>query len=600
MTNNETSFQITLKGETKVKIGQGHAPGNRVVVGVRNKTGTEARLRLTLEVKTGAAEDALLASRDAPATFDYQGPSDSTPIAGRVVDPAENGKRKWETKSTGVAIKNEAEINLHLTQFESNTPPGAAPLTIGIRADQNGRWEDISDVPEVSVKKIVEKKDRPTVHYFNVSPDFILHAGEKKVTLSCYATGYTSLVLYKNNVQVHVWTPGGETDKILEPFEDRPSITSVYRLESFLLDADNKPVETDQRTVQVISPGWNRIVLPQGCPTRLFVANDFSTGRGDRLYGIFVNAHGQAALYSSATGVDSWRPEQGNDEFPQHMRTSPGVAYENKLWLIGGSSVDPMVISNEVWCYEKDERTGGRTWEKKEIKLNGMPPRMGHSCVVFQDQVWVLGGYNDSGPLDDLWRLDPVEQVWRPVSTTSTQDQWSPRCMFTTVVYKIRSEEELWIYGGVRNPTAIRRYSDLWATKDGAHWTPVTMKEETLPIVPDPGEPVGATLMVYPESDQERLFLMGSFRHVAPNNSKPFDPDNPFARKLGNRISSYVFEWHPGQGVWETSPVSEAWEQFQGNTYCMHSVSFNRFFFVWSLYPGDEGRRFKLNILIPA
>jgi hypothetical protein len=103
-----------LDTDRTVTIGKGHASKNKVVVKVKNRTGAEARLLLSLQVKCGTSADALLASKDAPATFEYQGPSDSKPIEGRPVDLAENGKRKWETKSKGIKIENEATISLNL------------------------------------------------------------------------------------------------------------------------------------------------------------------------------------------------------------------------------------------------------------------------------------------------------------------------------------------------------------------------------------------------------------------------------------------------------------------------------------------------------
>jgi hypothetical protein len=144
------------------------------------------------------------------------------------------------------------------------------------------------------------------------------------------------------------------------PETEKPSITSVYRLEGKYKQPANQTEVRDalDRTVQVISPGWNRIALPQGSPVRLYVANDFSGSGSDRLYAIFKHGRGTYALYSSATGVDAWRLEPG--DVPQHMATSPGAYCKNKLWLIGGSSVDPDSLLNEVWCYEADQ-----SWKRK-------------------------------------------------------------------------------------------------------------------------------------------------------------------------------------------------------------------------------------------
>jgi hypothetical protein len=616
MSNNEESYIVKLTDETTVTIGRGHKETNKVVVEVTNKTKVSKIVRLFLKVKCGTSADALLASKDAPATFEYQGPSDSKTIAGDETHTNEKGIRTWETKSTGIEIKNGATITLSFTQFESNTPPGEVVLTIGIRVflPSKFQWMD-EDKGGKKLKKIAEKKDAPTIHYFTVNPDYILHAGQTDVTVSFYATGYENIVLFRNNEEAKVWPRdevgiGGEV-------ADKPSITSVYRLEGKYRLKD-KPDEDKReilyRTVQVISPGWNRLVLPQGYPTRLFVANDFSTGRGDRLYGIFVNAEGQAGLYSSATGVDPWRTEQGNDEFPQHMQTSPGVAYKNKLWLIGGSSVYPTIISNEVWCYEKDESTGDRGWvEQKDINLNDMPKLMGHCCIVFKGELFVIGGYAYGTVFDDVWKLEEASDgklEWTK-HLEGGGTIWDGRCMFTAVAYKNpeSEKEELWIYGGVDSPMANLRFTDLWSTTDGKTWEKMIRQGYELAIVPNPGEPVGAALITSPDFDQsggqnagvqpahgERLFLVGSFRSVTKNQGGTPAGLRP---SLGNIISSYMFEWQPGHKVWEARPVSNGWQQFRGNTFYMQAVPFNRFIFVWSLHRNIEST-LKLNVLIPT
>ena len=35
-----------------------------------------------------------------------------------------------------------------------------------------------------------------------------------------------------------------------------------------------------------------------------------------------------------------------------------------------------------------------------------MPARMGHACVVFQEKLWVLGGYDNGLAYRDVWRLN--------------------------------------------------------------------------------------------------------------------------------------------------------------------------------------------------
>jgi hypothetical protein len=356
--------------------------------------------------------------------------------------------------------------------------------------------------------------------------------------------------------------------------------------------------ETLYRTVQLISPGWNQIALPQGYPTRLFVNQDFSGSGVERLYGIFIDGNGKASLYSSATGVDDWRPE-AHGEVPQHMATSPGVAYDNKLWLIGGSCVDANNPGSEVWCYEEDPNTKVRRWNKKSDFPRDMTARMGHACVVFRQEIWVLGGYNqqNASSYQDVWCLEkvsvsPEKYNWELVSQKCA---WSPRLNPAVVTFqKTQTDSELWIYGGSAKPQSGGLY-DLWSTTDGTTW-----KQKSDTISPDPGTPLGATLVTYSLPDSpgsrisDRLLLIGSFLEWAPGRQ----PQDGQQGKSGNRVSSFLFEWQSLKLLWEANPAFKGWQQFRGDNFYMQAVAFNGFLFVWSLQPKIEST-LKLNILVP-
>ena len=85
-----------------------------------------------------------------------------------------------------------------------------------------------------------------------------------------------------------------------------------------------------------------------------------------------------------------------------------------------------------------------------------------------------------------------------------------------------------------------------------------------------------------------RLFLLGSFQEWALGEAHGGQ---------GNRISSYMFEWHSSMEVWESRPVFSGWQQFQGDYFYMQAVAYNRFLFVWSL-KRSIAPTLKLNILI--
>ena len=158
------------------------------------------------------------------------------------------------------------------------------------------------------------------------------------------------------------------------------------------------------------------------------------------MYAIFKNGLGTYALYSSATGVDAWRLELG--DFPQVMGTSPGVYYRNKLWLIGGSSVFPNSPRNKVWCYGAD-----KSWKEKGDFPSTMPARMGHACVVFEDAIWVIGGYNNGTAYRDVWQGREVSEELLEWSPLQKQCEWAPRLNPAAAKWTPPDgSPEVWIY----------------------------------------------------------------------------------------------------------------------------------------------------------
>jgi hypothetical protein len=588
-------FTVTRTAETAVRIGDAFAATNQVGIELNGNPQLPAgtKVRVTVTVGCGAKEADLLASRDELVRVTGLSAGKSASIAS--VPNLPLGKKAWNTG----AFPTDLPVSVALQGFVSNTPPGDAEIEVLVETSTGRQQWSPGEKSSITVKKGLEPRDKPDMRYFTVNPNYIMHAGQTGVTVSFCATGYETLTLFRNNEEVQNWlTPDPENKIILGVFPvqgqfpetEKPSITSLYRLEGKYRTPDQTVVrDALDRTVQVISPGWNRIALPQGSPVRLFVANDFSGSGSDRLYGIFKNGLGTHALYSSATGVDAWRLEPG--DVPQHMATSPGIYYKNKLWLIGGSSVDPDSPRNEVWCYGADQ-----SWKRKGDFPPKMAARTGHACLVFQDTLWVIGGFDNITAYRDVWQGSEVSKGQLEWSELKHECEWPGRLNPAAATWTPPDgPPEVWIYGGSKDPTSSDPLRDFWSTGDGKNWEPRDeSRSPPVPIRPDPGAPLASALVSFrqPESSEmaeaDRLLLMGSFRELATNGN---------GKVQGNRIFSFLFEWHPGTGFWEGRPVFDGWQQFQGQNFYMQAVVFNRFLFCWSLRndPKFIGR---LNILV--
>ena len=534
-----------------------------------------------------------------------------------------SSSKRWRTLDDNVPAK--GVLSITLEKFKCETQPGDAEITVIEEVMSGGGWNESSKVICRLTKKF-KVPDKPELCYFRADPEFILHAGNQKVTASFLATGYDTAFLFRNNEEVESWSK--QDQSITGAIEDKPSITSVYRLSLRRKNPVTKGEERKEfsQTVQVMSPGWNRISLPQGSPTRLFrVESDFETGMSARLYGIFyrnqytdpekkTGLNSDAKLYSSANGVDKWDESPG--EVPRGMETSPGVYFGNRLWLIGGGAADRNNVTSDIWCYQKkNENTNAMEWKKSGLQFppqnSNLSPRFGHSCVVFDNEIWVLGGRDTKGNShQDIWRIQSRDNfktfAWAPEKPEIAP--WLKRCLHSSAVVRAGGEETLWIYGGAANPEGGTPYIDLWYKRKGQDWQQQLAHGAKTAIEPDPGKPLGSALVAYSDGAEgagERLMLLGSFLEWKPSQSPSFVASLDQA-KVGNRVSSFHFEWQEKKWIWESKPAGDSWQQFEGENFSMQTLAFNGFIYVYTLdataiYPkeGSDLVDLKLNIRIP-
>jgi hypothetical protein len=133
-------------------------------------------------------------------------------------------------------------------------------------------------------------------------------------------------------------------------------------------------------------------------------------------------------------------------------------------WIIGtltGKDESPSAV-----CATTD----GSKW----TVVNPQPPwgtLSGASAAVFQDSLWVLGGYVEL-PQDDGWQL--THAVWCSSDGGSTWAQttnppWTPRWWPTGVAAAFA--DRLWIFGGWTIDSPPQAIRDAWYTRDGRTWS---------------------------------------------------------------------------------------------------------------------------------
>lgn len=121
------------------------------------------------------------------------------------------------------------------------------------------------------------------------------------------------------------------------------------------------------------------------------------------------------------------------------------VVFQGALWRLGGSE------SRQVWRSED-----GFNWERQpDAAWSG---RSGHEIQVFNDELWVMGGYGGTRK-KDVWKSsDGV--VWEKMPDAA----WRERTAFGSATY----DGKLWVFGGRSD---LQYENDVWFSEDGETWT---------------------------------------------------------------------------------------------------------------------------------
>jgi hypothetical protein len=152
----------------------------------------------------------------------------------------------------------------------------------------------------------------------------------------------------------------------------------------------------------------------------------------------------------SSDGI-TWHLQVEN--MPWHSKSRFAILdFQDRLWVLGGRS-NYTGYTNDVWS----SPTGFSDW-KLEVGAANWRPRRGHTAAVFKDRMWILGGVTrESGyrfELNDVWSTSDGLNWELEVAAAS----WAPRNGHTTVVFN----ERLWVIGGGS--------SDVWSSENGETW----------------------------------------------------------------------------------------------------------------------------------
>ena len=136
------------------------------------------------------------------------------------------------------------------------------------------------------------------------------------------------------------------------------------------------------------------------------------------------------------------------------------VVHDGRLWVLGGWGRGEAGDGNlnDVWS-----SADGVHW-KQATAHAPWAPRNHQSAVVWDGRIWVLGGWGltegatgaREGNLNDVWWSEDGA-TWRPATG---QAQWLPRNGHASVVF----QDRIWVIGGWSHLIGGTSVNDLWSS----------------------------------------------------------------------------------------------------------------------------------------
>ncbi len=162
--------------------------------------------------------------------------------------------------------------------------------------------------------------------------------------------------------------------------------------------------------------------------------------------------------YSNQYFNDVWYSSDGvywtkACDAPWCSREDPGVVvYDGKMWVTGGLDEWDKYY-NDVWVSDD-----GINWTSLSYSSYWYE-RKGHQMLGFNDQMWIMGGYNffDDDPYyyNDIWHSEDGE-MWAHIDPI---DQWIGRVGFGALVFN----DDIWVLSGYNKYIVV---NDIWKTID--------------------------------------------------------------------------------------------------------------------------------------
>jgi len=145
---------------------------------------------------------------------------------------------------------------------------------------------------------------------------------------------------------------------------------------------------------------------------------------------------------------------------PRYDHTT--VVFDDRMWVIGGYD-EKHQFKNDVW-----HSSDGKKWTRATGNA-AFSPRLGHTSFVYHDMMWVIGGEITERPwifTNDVWYSSDGTN-WHQATESAP---FSPRFAHCAAVTTPLFNDKMWVISGVEDAYGKSINNEVWYSSDGEEW----------------------------------------------------------------------------------------------------------------------------------
>jgi hypothetical protein len=191
-------------------------------------------------------------------------------------------------------------------------------------------------------------------------------------------------------------------------------------------------------------------------------------------YQMLVNLSGVDFPIEANASGDDIRFTDSSGELPYWIERWDFTTKSGKLW-VNVTNIPTGASTLRMW-YGNPNATSSSNWngtilpyvDSQATASAGWNARGNHASVVYNDAMWVLGGYYESSHKNDVWSSsDGI--TWTQATSAAG---WSPRAQSIALNFG----NKMWMIGGSITGTD---FNDVWNSSDGITWAQATASSFT-------------------------------------------------------------------------------------------------------------------------